>query len=77
MVAVCRMAPALLEQSLAVGYRHPASSTTRARRALSSSVTAGTLQESTPGQWPADDHPPVHRTGKDSERRPPKGHFAL
>ena len=36
MVAVCRMAPqaALLEQSLAVGHRHPAGSTTRARRAI-------------------------------------------
>ena len=35
MVAVCRMAPqaALLEQSLAVGHRHPAGRTTRARRA--------------------------------------------
>ena len=31
MVAVCRMAPqaALLEQSLAVGHRHPADSTTQ------------------------------------------------
>ena len=35
MVAVCRMAPqaALLEQSLAVGHRHTAGSTTQARRA--------------------------------------------
>ena len=71
MIAVCRMAPqiALLEQSLAVGHRHPAGSTTWARRAWSPSVPAGTLQETTPGQWPAGDHPPVHRAGKDSERR--------
>ena len=36
MVAVCRMAPqaALLEQSLAEGHRHPAGSTTRARRSF-------------------------------------------
>ena len=49
MVAVCRMAAqaALLEQSLAVGHRHPAGSTTRARRAWSPSVQAGTLQETT------------------------------
>ena len=60
-VAVCRMAPqaALLKQSLAVGHRHPAGSTTRARRAWSPSVPAGTFQETTPGQWPAGDHPPV------------------
>ena len=77
MVAVCRMAPqaALLEQSLAVGHRHPAGSTTRARRAWSPSVPAGTLQETTKGQWPAGDNPPVHRAGKDSERRPPRGLF--
>ena len=77
MVAVCRMAPqaALLEQSLAVGHRNSAGSTTRARRAWSPSVPAGTLQETTPGQWPAGDHPPVHRAGKDSERRPPEGTF--
>ena len=70
MVAVCRMAPqaALLEQSLAVGHRHPAGSTTRARRAWSPSVPAGTLQETTPGQWPAGDHPLVHQAGKGSER---------
>ena len=75
MVAVCRRAPqaALLEQSLAVGHRHPAGSTTRARRAWSPSVPAGTLQETTSGQWPAGDHPPVYRAGKDSERRPPMG----
>ena len=81
MVAVCRMAPqaALLdkEQSLAVGHRLPAGSTTRARRAWSPSVPAGTLQETTPGQWPVGDHPPVHRAGKDSERRSPRGLFAL
>ena len=37
MVAECRIAPqaALLEQSLAVGHRHSAGSTTRARRAWS------------------------------------------
>ena len=75
MVAGCRMAPqaALLEQSLAVGHHHPAGTTTRARRALLPNVRAGTLQETTPGQWPAGDHPPVHRAGKDSERRPPRG----
>ena len=79
MVAVWRMAPqaALLEQSLAVGHRHPAGSTTRARRAWSPSVPAGTLQETTQGQWPAGDHPPVRRAGKDSERRPRRGIFAL
>ena len=80
MVAVCRMAPqaALLEQSLAaVGHRHPAGSTTRACRAWSPSVPAGTLQETTPGQWPAGDHPLVHRTGKGSERRSPRGLSAL
>ena len=79
MVAVCRMAPqaALLEQSLAVGHRHPAGSTTRARRAWSPSVPAGTLQETTPGQWPAGDHPLVHRAGKGSERRSPRGLSAL
>ena len=79
MVAVCRMAPeaAVFEQSLAVGHRHPAGSTTGARRAWSPSVPAGTLQETTPGQWPAGDHPPVHRAGKGIERRPPKGPFAL
>ena len=79
MVAVCRMAPqaALLEQRLAVGHRHPAGSTTPARRAWSPSVPAGTLQETTPGQWPAGHHPPVHRAGKGSERRPPRGRFAL
>ena len=78
MIAVCRMAPqtALLEQSLTVGHRHPAGSTTRARRAWSPSVPAGTLQETTPSQWPAGDHPPVHRAGKDSERRP-RGDFLL
>ena len=78
-VAVCRMAPqaALLEQSLAVGHRHPAGSTTRAHRAWSPSVPAGTLKETTPGPWPAGDHPPVHRAGKDSERRLPRGLFAL
>ena len=78
-VAVCRMAPqaALLEQSLVVGHRHPAGSITRARRAWSPSLSAGTLQETTAGQWPVGDHPPVHRAGKDSERRPPKGPFAL
>ena len=69
-VAVCRMAPqaALLEHSLAVGRRHPAESTTRGRQAWSPSVPAGTLQETTPGQWPAGDHPPVHRACKGSER---------
>ena len=79
MVAVCRMAPqaALLEQSLVVGHRHPAGSTTRARRAWSPSVPAGTLQETTPGQWPAGDHHPVKRAGKGSERRPPRGFFVL
>ena len=79
MVAVCKMAPqaALLVQSLAVGHRHPAGSTTLAGRAWSPSVPAGTLQETTTGKWPAGDHPPVHRAGKDSERRPPRGRFAL
>ena len=79
MVAVCWMVPqaALIEQSLAVGHRHPAGSTTRARRAWSPSVPAGTLQETTPGQWPACDHPLVHRAGKSSERRSPRGLSAL
>ena len=79
MVAVCRMSTqvALLEQSLAVGHRLPAGSKTHARRAWSPSVPAGTLQETTPGQWPAGDHPPVHWAGKDSERRPPRGRFAF
>ena len=79
MVGVCRMAPqaALLEQSLAVGHRHPAGSTTRARRAWSPSGPAGTLQEITPGQWLAGDHPPAHRAGKGSERRSLRGLFAL
>ena len=78
MVAVCRMTPqaALLEQSLAVGHRHPADSTTRARLAWSPSILAGTLQEITPGEWLAGDHLPVHRAGKGSERPPPKGLFA-
>ena len=55
MVAVCRMAlqAALLEQSLAVGQCHPAGSITWARRAWSPSAPAGTLQETTLGQWPA------------------------
>ena len=77
MVALYRMAPqaALVERILAVGHRHPAGSTTRARRAKSPSVPAGTLQVTT--QWPAGDHPPVHRAGKDSERRPPRELFAL
>ena len=41
-VAVCRIAPqaALLEQSLAMGHRRPAGSTTRSCRAWSSSVPA-------------------------------------
>ena len=71
---MCRMAPqtALLEQSLVVGHRHPAGSTTRARRAWSPSVPAGTLQETRPGQWPAGDHPTVYRAGKDSESQPPR-----
>ena len=71
MVAVFRMAPqaAPLGQSLAVGHRHPEGSTTRARRAWSPSVPAGTLQETTSSLWPAGDHPPVHRAGKGSERR--------
>ena len=75
MVVVCRMAPqaAFLEQSLAVGHRNPAGSTTRTRRAWSSSAPAGTLQKTTPGQWPH--HPPVHRAGKGSERRAPIGTF--
>ena len=79
MVAICRMAlqAALLEQSLAVGHRHSAGSTTWARRAWSPSVPASTLQDTTPGQWPARDHPSVHRAGKGSERRPPRGYFAL
>ena len=79
MVAVCRMAPqaALLEQSLAVGHRHPAGSTTRARPAWSTSVPSGTLQETTPGQWPTGDHPLVHRAGKGSEHRTPRGFSAL
>ena len=79
MVAVCRMAlqAAFLAQSLALGHRHHAGSTTRARRAWSPSVSAGTLQETRPGQWPAGDHPPVHRAGKDSERRPPREILAL
>ena len=79
MVAVCWMAPqaALFELSLAVGHRHPAGSTTRARRAWSPSVQAGTLQETTPGQWPAGDYPLVHRAGKGSERRSPRGLSAL
>ena len=64
---------ALLEHSFAVGHRCPAGSTTRARWAWSPSVPAGTLQETTPGQWPAGDHPPIHRAGKGSERRPPRG----
>ena len=52
MVVVCRMAPqaVLLEQSLAVGHRHPEGSTTQARRAWSPIVPAGTVQETTPGQ---------------------------
>ena len=72
MVAVYWMAPqaALLEQSLAVGHRRPACIITRARRAWSLSVPVGTLLETTPGQWPAGDHPLVHRAGKGSERRP-------
>ena len=76
---MCRMAPqaALLEQSLIVRYRRRAGSTTRARRAWSPSVQAGTLQETTPGQWPDGDHPPVHRAGKVSERRLPMGLSAL
>ena len=75
---MCPLAPqaALFEQSLAVGHRRPAGSTTRARRAWSPSVPAGTLQDTTPGQWPAGDLPPVHRAGKGSERRP-KGDFLL
>ena len=79
MVVVCRMAPqaALLEQSLPVGHRHPAGSTTWARRAWSQSASAGTFQETTPGQWPTGDHPPVHWAGKGSKRRPPKGLSAL
>ena len=78
-LAVCRMAPqaALLEQSLAVGHRHLAGSTTRAPRAWSPSVQAGTLQETTPGQWPAGDHPLVHRLGKGREHRPPRRLSAL
>ena len=76
---MCRMAQqaALLEQSFAVGHRRPAGCTTRARRAWSPSVPAGTLQETTPGELPAGDHPPVHRAVKGSERRPPRGLSAL
>ena len=59
------------------GASSPAGSPTRACRAWSPSVPAGKLQETTPGQWPAGDHPPVHRAGKDSERRPPRGLLAL
>ena len=79
MVAVCRMAPqvALLEQSHAVGHRHPAGSTTWSRPAWSPSVPAGTLQETTSGQWPAGEHPLVLRTGKGSERRHPRRLTAL
>ena len=79
MVAVCRMAPqaALLEQSLAVGHRHPTDSTTRAHQAWSPSSPAGTVQETTPGQWPDGDHPLVHRADKGSERRPQRGLYAL
>ena len=78
-VAVCRMAPqaALLEQSLAVVHRRLAASTTRARRAWSSSVPAGTIQETTPGKWSAGDHPPVYPAGKGSEHRSPRGLSAL
>ena len=50
------------------GHRDSAGSTTRARRAWSRSVPAGTLQETTPCQWPAGDHPVVLRAGKGSER---------
>ena len=67
---------ALLEQSLAVGHRCPAGSTPRARRAWSPSVPAGTLQETTLGQWPAGDHTSVHRASKGSERRL-RGDFLL
>ena len=63
--------------SLAVGQRHLACSTTRARRVWSPSVPAGTHQETTPGQWPAGDNPLVHQAGKGSEHRPPRGLFAL
>ena len=79
MEAVCQMVPqaVLLEQSLTVRHRHPAGSTTRARRAWSPSAPADTFQETTPGQWPAGDHPPVHRAGKGSERRSPRGLSAL
>ena len=78
-VAVCRMAPqaALLEQNLVVGHRRPAGSTTRARWAWSSSIPAGTFPETTPGQWSAGDHLPVHRAGKGSEPRPPRRLSAL
>ena len=71
MVAVCRSAPqaALPEQSLAVGHCHLAGSTTP-------SVPAGTLQETTLGQWPTGDHPLVHRVGKGSEHQP-RGDFLL
>ena len=64
------MAPqaALLEQSCEASS--PAGGTTRARRAWSPSVPAGALQETTPGQWPAGDNPPVYRAGKESERYP-------
>ena len=78
MVAVYRMAPqaTLLEQSLAMGHRHPTGSTTRAPRAWSPSVPAGRLQETTPGEWPAVDHPPVHRASKNSDADP-RGDFLL
>ena len=56
-----------------MGHRHLAGSTTPARRAWSPSDQAGALQETTPGQWPAGDHPLVHRAGKCSERRSPRG----
>ena len=75
---MCRMAPqaVLLEQSLLLGYRHPAGSTIQGRRAWSPSVPAGTLQETTPGQWPASDHPPVPRPVKIANADP-RGDFLL
>ena len=63
--------------SLAVGQRHLACSTTRARHVWSPSVPAGTHQETTPGQWPAGDNPLVHQAGKGSEHRPPRRLSAL
>ena len=77
MVAVYRVVPQAALRRLSHVAAHLASSTGQAHKAWSLTDQAGIHRGTTQGQWPACNHPPIHRASKGSDSKLPRELFSL